>query len=60
MLRIENTFFGDFVKLYVVSIGCLGEYDQIATIFGVGKITVPSVDSMEGLELSARGRDSDS
>ena len=49
MLRIPNAFFVDFAKPYDVSIGYLGDYDQLAIIVGVGIITLIEVMSVVGV-----------
>ena len=55
MLRIANAFFGDLVKPYDVSIGCLGEYEQLAIIFGIGIITGIEVMSVVGVIILVKG-----
>ena len=55
MLRIANAFFGDLVKPYDVSIGCLGEYEQLAIIFGIGIITGIEVLRVVGVIILVKG-----
>ena len=55
MICIKNNFFGDFFKPYDFSIGCLGEYDQLAIIVGVGIIIVIEVMIVVGVIILIRG-----